>query len=865
VKLKAIRLKEVGRFREAVALEGLSGGLDVLAGPNELGKSTILKAVRLALFEQHKSKAKKLEAFRPYAGGAPLVELDLEIDGALWRLRKQFLSAPAAELKELRKGGKVSRGGDAETELAKLLAGAGSADRIALLWVDQGKSLLPLEATSTATAPFMAAIEDEVKSVVDGGVARLVQASVKDELADLVTSHAVPRPTGRYKAALEEQDALGRQRADAQGRLDRARARLDRLEGLREALARLSDPAAVAGRLEAAVTAKRALEEAGAAREQCRRAEEARNAQQETFEMRKASLSELDGKLADLSKLEAAAARDAPAIEELQRRVGAGEAKERELRQRRDAIRAALAAAERERRAIEVAVRLQEVTQRLEAARAAAAERETLSEVLAGNGAEEPLVAAARREAQGIATIEARLSAAAPSVSIGYARGAKGNIKVEGRALADGETLLPTKPVTLEIEGIGVVTVAPGRSESMAEDEADLAAHNMQLKDLLDRIGAASVDAAEQRLVERREIAGRLAEAGTRLETLVPDGLERLERAHAELAAQSAAAPERTLEELEARAADLTENLSDAETGLAEAAVAHSDARDALVQMRAVIAGRRSQIEAHVAGLGDAATRTARREKIAAGVADAEAALNKAVRDSAAWRETAPDEARFAELKVAAETAEAARAKAQSALEELRRTEAGIEGELKADRADDVEARVAEFEEASAAADARVAGLEREIAALQLLARELEAAARSARDRFAKPVMDRLGPYLDLVFPDARAHLGDGFALTALERADGVEALTSLSEGTQEQLAVLVRLGFGLLLAETGAPAPLILDDALVYADDQRIERMFAALRLGAERHQVLVLTCRERTFTSLEGNRVALSAWRPD
>jgi uncharacterized protein YhaN len=76
---------------------------------------------------------------------------------------------------------------------------------------------------------------------------------------------------------------------------------------------------------------------------------------------------------------------------------------------------------------------------------------------------------------------------------------------------------------------------------------------------------------------------------------------------------------------------------------------------------------------------------------------------------------------------------------------------------------------------------------------------------------------------------------------------------------------VLVRLGFGRLLAETGAPAPLILDDALVYADDGRIERMFAALKLGAERHQVLVLTCRERTFAALDGNRVAIGAWRPD
>ena len=124
MKIRAIRLKEVGRFREPVALEGLTGGLDVLAGPNELGKSTILKAVKLALFEQHKSKkTRTVEVLRPYSGGAPLVEVDFEIDGKLWRIRKQFLAHASAELKDLQSGD-IWRGGDAESELLKLLSGS---------------------------------------------------------------------------------------------------------------------------------------------------------------------------------------------------------------------------------------------------------------------------------------------------------------------------------------------------------------------------------------------------------------------------------------------------------------------------------------------------------------------------------------------------------------------------------------------------------------------------------------------------------------------------------------------------------------------------------------------------------------------
>ncbi len=52
MKIRAIRLANVARFAEPVALEGLSGGLDVLAGPNELGKSTLLRAMQSAFTEK---------------------------------------------------------------------------------------------------------------------------------------------------------------------------------------------------------------------------------------------------------------------------------------------------------------------------------------------------------------------------------------------------------------------------------------------------------------------------------------------------------------------------------------------------------------------------------------------------------------------------------------------------------------------------------------------------------------------------------------------------------------------------------------------------------------------------------------------
>ncbi len=865
MKIRAIRLNEVGRFSQPIALEGLSGGLDVLSGPNELGKSTILKAVKLALCEKHTSKAREtVEVLRPHNGGAPLVEVDFEINGNTWRIRKQFLAGRSAELRSL-SSGDVARGGDAETKLSELLAGTDAAGRFALLWVDQGKPLAPLNA-ATADGALFAAVEDEVESVADGGAARFVAARLRAEVGELVTSHSPPRPTGRYKTALDEQRDLDVRRAAARGRLAGAQARLEKLEGMRAKIAALADPVAMAERGQAKTEAERAFEAARAAHEKLRLAEEALARYDERFSACEVALESVKAKIADLSKLEEAAVHEAPQLAELTKRLVQEESRTEAVRKKRDEIREALAAAEREGKAHDMATRLREAGERLAAARLAAGERKDIAGAIAANGAEEGLFAAARRAAGSIATLSARLTAAAPKVSIAYAPGAAGRIRIGGKPVAHGETINPTGPITLDIEGVGVVTIAPGQSEGSEDDAADISAQDAQLGELLRGMGAASLEDAERRAEERRALQARLAEATAQVQARAPEGLDRLEALHADLARRAGllgAPPTHTPEELVLRAQELGDALTGAEADLSGTVAARDETRMQEGQLRALTAERGAHIKRLAADLGNAGTRKAKMDKLAAALAEATASRNAAVRDATAWREAAPDETRFTALKRAAEAAAGAVTAAERELAELHRVEAGIEGELKSDRADDVGSTVAELDEACAAADEQVRALGRELGALRLLAGELDRASGETRERFAKPVLDRLEPYLRLVFPGARLGLGDAFALETMQRGSAAEKVATLSDGTREQLAVLVRLGFARLLSEAGTAAPLILDDALVYSDDTRIERMFEALKLAAQSHQVLVLTCRERTFAGLGGNRIAIAPWR--
>ena len=73
-----------------------------------------------------------------------------------------------------------------------------------------------------------------------------------------------------------------------------------------------------------------------------------------------------------------------------------------------------------------------------------------------------------------------------------------------------------------------------------------------------------------------------------------------------------------------------------------------------------------------------------------------------------------------------------------------------------------------------------------------------------------------------------------------------------------------MRLALAELLCDRGLPAVVVLDDALVFSDDERMQRMFGVLERAAKRLQILVLTCRERLFENLAGTRLHLESPSP-
>jgi uncharacterized protein YhaN len=91
-----------------------------------------------------------------------------------------------------------------------------------------------------------------------------------------------------------------------------------------------------------------------------------------------------------------------------------------------------------------------------------------------------------------------------------------------------------------------------------------------------------------------------------------------------------------------------------------------------------------------------------------------------------------------------------------------------------------------------------------------------------------------------MLFPNSTVRIDDGFRITGVVRnGTNEEEFSRLSDGTREQVAVLTRLALAELLLEQGRPATVILDDALVFSDDDRLDRMFDILNAAARKTQI--------------------------
>lgn len=875
MKLTALRLHNVRRFAgRGVAVEGIGDGVNVLCAANEFGKSTCFDALHALFFQPHTGTPSAVQGLRPYSGGNPLVEADILTGAGAFRLTKQFYGGKRAMVRELASGRLLAQADEAERFIAGLVQG-GTAGPAGLLWVRQGITGIERRAKSDeegekrARESVLTSVQGEVESLTGGRRMAQALAACEAELAPLVTATGRPKAGGPYAQALEERDTLAQLEQKLAGEVRELRDALDRRRSLRARLAELDDAERHATLLREVAQAEAALAAARAHGEALRTAEveaalarNARDAAREALDTLRRDLARLallrEREAESRGRRDEALARQRAANEAgvaASTAVEAAEAQEREARE-------LLARLDKAMRAREAGEKLARLRQEHERAAEGRAEIETIEAEL--KALRLPAGALARLETLESELVGLRATAAArrPLLRVAYDPGVAAAIKLDGVTLEGGEERTLPGASTLTIEGIGQLAITLPQG---GDGEADLARAEAKRAALLAELAVADLAEARRRDSAIRELNGRLDLARQRLRLLAPDGLPTLQEQIARLEAQGSGAEEAEgdPETVRASLVETEGRVVAARRAQREAQAARDAANAAVVEAERALAGIASELAGLSAALGPEQERDALEAKRSAALAQAEQGWSAAQAQRDALQAGAVDiagaEAKLRRMRSVLDGA-------TIEIAALREEAAELNGRIRARTDAAVEEAWQEAAEKLGAAQRRVAALEREVALLTRLRDALEAARAEARDHYFAPVMTELRPLLGLLFEDATVTFDEETLLPRTVSRNGLEEPVGvLSGGMREQLAVLTRLAFARLLAKDGQPAPVILDDALVYSDDDRIERMFDALHRQASGQQIIVFSCRQRAFAQLGGTILRMVPWVPE
>ena len=886
MRIERLLIEGFRKLTDRYELADLGVGLTVVSGDNEEGKSTVLAALKAALFLRHTISGKTRSAMMPFGHDAtPYLELDIRKGDEHFRLEKRFkrggvkLVTPTNTLD----------GETAERKCADILGynlatrGETKAENMGLpglFWVDQATTFDGIEIGKIGRDQLTKTITQEVETVTTSDLAKQLSDRAK-ERCDYYWQPSRGQPREPLLGLQRQMDSLAERRDELQQVRDTLEDGLARLQGLYEkrrlllAADRIGEAKSRLGFLRNQVaeteTQKRAL---AIERERLKTAQHSLEVTDRKWTDRKELQHQIDGLLAE-SKMAADNHRMIkkqfddmnPAYMAAKIRAEEGRAS---FRRRKSVVSDTVLRAEQAK-----------ILSRLRSLQAAAERMKVLQDRkhAASHSIERnPCDDAAMKKLEGFQQElrEAEIKLRAASTRMVFKPLHQGAIQVDGENW-DSETPLEiSQDTVLDLVHFGKIFVEPGGKEAtaarhaMAKAKADYDGYLAELG-MADLVGAREHAAARQRAQEAfREASIGLNELLTSQDVDSVDSLHdliaqvqgtlqfgpeefddvdfgdeqileaqlKLQRFENEIADQN-----ETYEELERRRSSIRQELIRAET-------VTQAIEDQVTQLTNRLGNERS-LESDV--------------QLKQAFVEAERALKDRVARSAIIEE------RLGEIEP--DAAAQALAQAERRLDhfikeqqELDDEIAKLRLELRIKGGEGIGEQLAEVEGLLQRAQSEYERVEHQAKAWRLLHQELGEAERSRRDQIVEPILKRVQPYLGQLFQsgDKLALDPGSFSMVHLQRGDVAEPYDQLSIGTREQLAVLVRLACAQLVIDChGESPPIILDDALVYADERRFEVMTTILEQAAKQMQILILTCRPRDYFGLKARFIRLEDCR--
>ena len=874
MRLRALRVCDVRGFAApGKAIESFGDGLNVLAAENEFGKSTLFDALRVVLFEKYTSSKTIIESLRPYqATGGPMVEVDLEIDGVTYRLRKRFLTRKMASVIDIAKGQTIASGNEVHDWVVGALGAEKSEDGpTGLLWVEQDNSLTPPSANEKSAAILSNLLEGAVSDVTGGAKLRAVLSAAKTDLGKLITEKS-KKPTGLFRDALSARDGAAERVRDLEGRLAVLEAKRVKLSELQTELVGYDDPVPLKKRQSALKTVNEKLASASQIR------------------------ARLEGLKNEVRLGEQAVATTKDALNTFEKKrqaLAANQQKSRKIRDALQSLAADLKTKKVERDDLSTALTKQKgeverakaglsVAREAEKARALQARLRVFDEQITNAEACHARLAASRSVQDKIAIdrkafdqlnalsrtkdrAEAVRNARAITVSVQYQKDTTNKVHRSGAPLGDQERIAITDRVELELDEIGrmVIESGAGDHDTTPDDAAGEASQAFAVA--LEELGFATLAEAQAALEEKSRAVLLTKTAQSELERLAPEGIAELKAAREKVVSVLATLSLDSLtyvgeEQAKSLIGDAECTLEELLKKMRESDQTLADINQKVREINFELRNLDQQVGEDQIALGKEESWPQKQIEYRAALDDAKSALAVAVEAQSQLNQQVQS---LDQLTAEKQRLEAEQAKFESQSSSLKQQRDILVGQLSELDREGLGERLDEAHGALARAKSRVDVYASEKRALDMLISALESAESHSQRQFFAPVMRELRPLLQSVLPDAELNLATNFSPNEIVRDGLTEAFSTLSGGTKEQIAILTRLAFARFMASKGRQMPVILDDALVYSDDHRISRMFDALGEAASDIQLIVLSCRQKTFEGLRGQRLQLIDWQ--
>lgn len=886
--LRSIQVDGWRCFAAAVAVGPLGEGLNVIHGPNGIGKSTLMMALVRGLFDSHSVGGNDIKTLRPWGRSLnPKVTIEFDQDDTSYRLEKQFLTSPSSRLSRQENGRFVplAESREADEQAREILAGEAPSRGVTdqrhwglaqILWATQGSLQISELADGTR-----ATIQDALGAQVAGPGAEVLERKIADSYGQFYT------PTGKLKAGASAPAVVGlrSQWETAVEKHQKLLARLDEFDAASRRIEDLRGQTEQAQRSEHDLTArlKLAREQAQAYKElisqqklhqhEATAAAESYRNWKERIDAIQTARGELDTANKQLTRLQDDAPAQAKLVQQCRQEAEQTKQAVAQIRARRAEVKTARQQAElagRLARTQETLVTLEKQLAQVDAARDELAKLGQLRDRLVAP--DKKTLDAVKKTARARDDARLKLDAALITVIVRPETGAP--IEISTAEQPGPKTLISGE--TLEIKGAPEVVFripnvasfrATGPTGSVDELREQLEKSLGKLQELTVGFGTTDVDQLEKLHAQAAELAGQIERTKVKLETLLGGGsLEELRAEQARAAStreeiltaqpawkENPADPDGLLQQADDVERQFTTDIDRAEAASDRAHEALNRALQKQSSHDNEIKGAERQIAAVDQRLktlvSDGLDDAQRKAKLTEIALQQDIAQGKAAQVGAKLQEFGDDPSKSVAVLDGQLTA--VRQEAVQADRNL----SGEKGRLEQIIAEAPYTALAAVEEEISRLEDEIARQQLHIDAIRLLFETLTDRKRQVMQAVLGPVRLRANQTLQRIagtrFDDIhfdQSLLPIGVAPRSLSEP---VSLDQLSGGEREQLYFAVRLALA-DVAFAGQRQLVVLDDVFTYTDTTRLARIATILDEAADRFQIVLLTCHPERYRGL-------------